>query len=68
MTKIEKMYDEIFKIPLIIRGPSKWVKSRLSHEFVRLMDLMPTMVDWAGGELPINLDANLYDDTINRRY
>lgn len=55
--KAGTMYDEIFKIPLIIRGPSKWVKSRLSHEFVRLMDLMPTMVDWAGGDLPINLDA-----------
>ena len=33
------------------------IKFRISHEFVRLMDLMPTIIDWAGGELRLNLDA-----------
>ena len=33
------------------------IKFRISHEFVRLMDLMPTIIDWAEGELRLNLDA-----------
>ena len=49
------MYDEIFRIPLLAKVPG--AKHRQVSEFVRLMDLMPTFIEWGGGELPDNLDA-----------
>ena len=49
------MYDEIFRIPLLARVPG--VEARQVPEFVRLMDLMPTFIEWGGGEIPGDLDA-----------
>ena len=49
------MYDEVFRIPLLAKVPG--ATPRQAPEFVRLMDLMPTFVEWGGGEIPENLDA-----------
>ena len=49
------MYDEVFRIPLLARVPR--VEARQVTEFVRLMDLMPTFIEWGGGEIPGDLDA-----------
>ena len=49
------MYDEVFRIPLLARIPG--VEARQVPEFVRLMDLMPTFIEWGGGEIPEELDA-----------
>ena len=49
------MYDEVFRIPLLARVPG--VEARQVPEFVRLMDLMPTFIEWGGGETPDDLDA-----------
>ena len=49
------MYDEVFRIPLLARVPG--VEVRQVTEFVRLMDLMPTFIEWGGGEIPGDLDA-----------
>ena len=49
------MYDEVFRIPLLAKVPG--VEARRVGEFVRLMDLMPTFIDWGGGEVPDDLDA-----------
>ena len=49
------MYDEVFRIPLLARIPGVW--NRRVKEFVRLMDLMPTFIEWGGGEIPRELDA-----------
>ena len=49
------MYDEIFRIPLLARVPGG--EARQVPDFVRLMDLMPTFIEWGGGEIPDNLDA-----------
>lgn len=49
------MYDEVFRIPLLAKAPG--AEPRQVQEFVRLMDLMPTFVEWGDGELPNDLDA-----------
>ena len=49
------MYDEIFRIPLLAKVPG--TDGRQIQEFVRLMDLMPTFIDWGGGHIPDKIDA-----------
>ena len=49
------MYDEVFRIPLLARVPG--VEAGQVPEFVRLMDLMPTFIEWGEAEIPDDLDA-----------
>lgn len=49
------MYDEVFRIPLLVRMPGG--ERGAVSQFVRLMDLMPTFVEWGGAELPEALDG-----------
>ena len=49
------MYDEVFRIPLLAKVPG--ATPREVAEFVRLMDLMPTFVEWGGGKMLDDLDA-----------
>jgi arylsulfatase A-like enzyme len=55
--KAGTMYDEVYKIPLLIKAPSAWAGSRVVNSFVRLLDLMPTIVDLAGAQLPRSVDG-----------
>ena len=57
------MYDEVFRIPLLAKVPGK--KSRQVPEFVRLMDLMPTFIEWGSGEIPDDIDASSLVPLIN---
>lgn len=52
--KAGTMYDEVYRIPLIIRMPG--ATGRRS-EFVRSMDLMPTIMEAAGCKPPDTIDA-----------
>ncbi|MDP6042552.1 MAG: sulfatase-like hydrolase/transferase, partial [Candidatus Latescibacteria bacterium] len=49
------MYDEVFRIPLIVKVPGG--ESRDVSQFVRLMDLMPTFVEWGGANVPESIDG-----------
>ena len=53
--KAGSMYEEVFRIPLIIKIPGGPVQ-RISH-FARLMDLMPTILELAGIDPPEGIDA-----------
>lgn len=55
--KAGTMYDEIFRIPLIIKGPERWVQPGVVDEFVRSLDLMPTFADWGGAQIPDEIDG-----------
>ncbi|MEM7131637.1 MAG: sulfatase-like hydrolase/transferase [Chloroflexota bacterium] len=55
--KAGTMYDEVYRIPLLVKGPAKWVVPGKVGSFVRLMDLMPTFVEWAGGQLTEAVDG-----------
>ena len=45
----------MFRIPLIAKMPG--AERRVVPQFVRLMDLMPTFVEWGGGATPESVDA-----------
>ena len=51
-----KLYDEIIHIPLIIWWPKK-VKHRVLDEFVKQIDIMPTILDMLGLPLPEGLQG-----------
>ena len=40
-------------------------EARKVPEFVRLMDLMPTFIEWGGGEIPADLDARSLAPLVN---
>jgi hypothetical protein len=46
------VYDEAIKVPLIISSPSIDQRGATVREQVRLLDLFPTLVDFAGLEIP----------------
>jgi arylsulfatase A-like enzyme len=48
------LYDEILKVPLIIRVPN-WPRGQVIRQQVRLLDLMPTILDLCGCPLPSGL-------------
>ncbi len=55
--KAGTMYDEIFRVPLLVRGPPDLVEPACVGEFARSMELMPTFVEWAGAAVPDGLDG-----------
>jgi arylsulfatase A-like enzyme len=48
------LYDEILRVPLIIRMPN-WPRGQVIQQQVRLLDLMPTILDVCGCPLAENL-------------
>ena len=55
--KAGTMYDEVFRIPMIIKGPREWIAPGRIDAFVRSLDLMPTFVEWAGGQITMPIDG-----------
>ena len=53
--KAGTMYEEVFRIPLIVRIPGR--PAQRIDRFARLMDLMPTFLELAGLEPPAEIDA-----------
>ncbi|WP_254546047.1 sulfatase-like hydrolase/transferase [Halomarina pelagica] len=51
------MYEETYRIPLVVRQPGVVEPGTRSDAFVRLHDLMPTFLDWAGVPVPEGLHA-----------
>ena len=51
------LYDEIIRIPLIIRYPKKLRKKKINAH-VQQIDLMPTIIELLGVSLPNNLHGN----------
>ncbi len=51
------MYDEVVRVPLIIRWPGVTPEGSTNPHFVRNMDLMPTFIRAAGGTPPEGIDA-----------
>lgn len=51
------MYDDIYRIPLLISWPGVTKPGTSCDAMVTLMDLMPTFLEIAGVDIPNNLDA-----------
>ncbi|MEQ8677777.1 MAG: sulfatase-like hydrolase/transferase [Aggregatilineales bacterium] len=52
------MYDDIYRIPLIVRDPHSSHAGTASDAMVSLIDVMPTILDIAGVQIPDDLDAH----------
>eukprot|EP01052_Picozoa_sp_SAG31_P039824 SAG31_NODE_5607_length_2425_cov_2.619651_4_plen_96_part_00 len=54
-------FDQSFHIPLIIRDPRPEADSTrgvlVSSSFTENVDLMPTILDWAGAAIPASCDG-----------
>ena len=55
--KGEFMYDEIYRIPLVVAHPACRQGGQVSHDFVYLHDIMPSLIDAAGAPVPQGLDG-----------
>mgnify|MGYP001253917388 CR=1 FL=1 len=55
-TKYPMMYDEVLKVPLVARLPGRIPAGRVCREFVSHVDLLPTLIEFAGGavEAPVH--------------
>jgi arylsulfatase A-like enzyme len=46
-------HDESFRIPLVIKDPTApEAAGRIEHAFTESVDVMPTILEWLGGEAP----------------
>ena len=50
-------FDESFRIPLVIKADRNPRAGQVEHAYTESIDLMPTMLDWLGGEVPRSCDG-----------
>lgn len=51
-------FDESFRVPLIVKDPRrKDTAGRIEDAFTESIDVMPTILDWLGGEIPRACDG-----------
>ena len=52
-------FDESFRIPLVVRDPraAPDARGRSDATFTESIDVMPTIIDWLGGEPPTSCDG-----------
>jgi arylsulfatase A-like enzyme len=50
-------YDEVTRVPLIVRAPSRFAGGRRVDALVQLFDLAPTILEWAGVAVPPTMEA-----------
>ncbi len=56
----EGYFDQAYRIPLVIRDPrdvADRARGRVVEEFSEAVDLMPTILDWLGLEVPAQCDG-----------
>ena len=54
------LYDYGIKVPLIVRWPGVIQKSSKTNALVSLVDLLPTIVEIAGGQVPNTIDGQSF--------
>ena len=48
-------WDQSYRIPLIVYTPN--CKPQMLNEMTESVDLLPTIIDWLGGEIPIDCNG-----------
>ncbi len=51
------MYEQITRVPMIVWAPGRFGKSRAVNALVQQMDLGPTILQWAGIDVPDDWEA-----------
>jgi arylsulfatase A-like enzyme len=54
------LYDELLRIPLVMRGPPPFDRPRLVRGQVALQDLLPTFFDWVGLPAPAGIEGSSF--------
>ena len=51
-------FDESFRVPLVVKDPdAPEAAGRIEAAFTESVDVMPTILDWLGGEIPRSCDG-----------
>jgi arylsulfatase A-like enzyme len=50
-------YEEVTRVPLIVRAPGRFAGGRQVDALVQLFDLAPTILEWAGVAVPPTMEA-----------
>lgn len=50
-------YEEVTRVPLIVRAPKRFAGGRQIDALVQLFDLAPTILEWAGVAVPPTMEA-----------
>ena len=50
-------FDESFRIPLVIKDPGANRRGAVETAFTESIDVMPTIIDWLGGDIPHACDG-----------
>ena len=61
------MYEQVTRVPMIIWAPERFGAGREVKELVQLMDLGPTILEWAGLEVPDDWEAISLNGTLEQR-
>ncbi|QDV63161.1 sulfatase family protein [Crateriforma conspicua] len=59
------MYDQITRVPMIVWSPDRIRGGRRIESLVQQMDLGPTILQWAGVEVPESLEAESLMPAVN---
>ena len=59
------MYEQITRVPLIIWAPGRFGSSRSVDALIQQMDLGPTILQWAGIDVPEDWEANSLVDALD---
>ena len=59
------MYEESLKIPLLIRYPKEISKGQISNDMVLNLDFAPTFLDYAGVDIPEEMQGASMRDILN---
>ena len=54
------LYDGGLRVPLIVRRPGETHKASLTDAMVNLVDILPTLIEGAGGDQPKNIDGRSF--------
>ncbi|MEL7496702.1 MAG: sulfatase [Planctomycetota bacterium] len=59
------LYDEGIQVPMIVARPGKIKAGARTEAMVSWVDLLPTLIDVAGGEVPENLDGKSFASVLS---
>jgi uncharacterized sulfatase len=59
------LYDAGIRIPMLVHWPGK-IKAGTTHAMVSLVDLLPTMIDAAGGVPPTEIDGTSFLNVLTK--
>jgi arylsulfatase A-like enzyme len=60
----QSLYDELLHVPLLVRGPEGATPGKVVERQVRLLDVAPSLVGWAGLERPETFEGRSLDEAI----